>query len=504
MNFATAIREDMTHTYTENGARAKNTSGDACLDLFSTGGSLRDSDLSRKQRLLMDAFNEDSLTATRILFYLRDVRGGLGERDTFRQMITHLANKHPDVISKNIWAIPFYGRFDDLYALLSTPCEDDMWKFMRAQFENDWDGYLNDEPISLMAKWIRCGNESSKKSRARGILTATKLGFTVYEFKRKIARLRKYLDVVESKMSTNRWDEINYSHVPSRAGMLYRNAFNKHDALRYQEFISKVSKGEAKINTSNIYPYDIVSKVWRSMLDEDSRYYFDIEPKEVDTTEHDALCAMWDNLPNYVPNDSNAIVIADTSGSMMCSGGRPFYTAVALAVYFAQRNTGAYHNLWMSFSHKPKFHSIKGDDIFEVIKNFDSSDWGLNTDMQAAFTKVLDVAIENDVPADQMVKSLIVISDMEIDAGCGTSWSFYDDMKQKYAEHGYEIPNVVFWNVNSRHDVFHADKSRKGVQLVSGQAPSTFTSLMSSIGLTPMEFMYKVINSERYENIWID
>ena len=504
MNFATAIREDMTHTYTENGARAKNTSGDACLDLFSTGGSLRDSDLSRKQRLLMDAFNEDALTATRILFYLRDIRGGLGERDTFRQMITHLANKHPDVISKNLWAIPFYGRFDDLYALISTPCEEDMWKFMRAQFENDWDCYLDDAPISLMAKWIRCGNESSKKSRARGILTANKLGFTVYEFKRKIARLRKYLDVVESKMSTNRWDEINYSHVPSRAGVIYRNAFNKHDALRYQEFISKVSKGEAKINTSNIYPYDIVSKVWRSMLDDDSRYYFDIEPKEVDTTEHDALCAMWDNLPNYVPNDSNAIVIADTSGSMMCSGGRPFYTAVALAVYFAQRNTGAYHNLWMSFSHKPKFHSIKGDDIFEVIKNFDSSDWGLNTDMQAAFTKVLDVAIENDVPVDQIVKSLIVISDMEIDAGCGTSWSFYDDMKQKYAEHGYEIPNVVFWNVNSRHDVFHADKSRKGVQLVSGQAPSTFTSLMSSIGLTPMEYMYKVINSERYENIWID
>lgn len=503
MNFATAIREDMTHTYTENGARAKNTSGDACLDLFSTGGSLRDSDLSRKQRLLMDAFNEDALTATRILFYLRDVRGGLGERDTFREMISHLAKENPEAVRKNIWAIPFYGRYDDLYVLIGTPCEDAMWRYMKNVFNLDWEFYLNNKPISLMAKWIRCGNESSKQSRARGILTANKLGFTVYEFKRKVAKLRKYLDVVESKMSTNRWDEINYSHVPSRAGMIYRNAFNKHDALRYQDFISKATKGEVKINTSNIYPYDIVSKVWRAVIDETASFYWGIENLEISDTEHDALCAMWDNLPFYVPNDSNAIVIADTSGSMKCSGGRPFYTAVALAIYFAQRNTGAYHNLWMSFSQKPKFHQIKGKDIFDIVKNFDTDDWGLNTDLESAFNKILNTAIENNVPGEEMVKSLIVISDMEIDAGCGRSWSFYDDMKENYSEHGYEIPNVVFWNVNSRHDVFHADKSRKGVQLVSGQASSTFTSLMNSIGLTPMEYMYSVINSERYQDIQI-
>ena len=141
--------------------------------------------------------------------------------------------------------------------------------------------------------------------------------------------------------------------------------------------------------------------------------------------------------------------------------------------------------------------------LFDIIKNFDTGDWGLNTDLEAAFNKILNTAIENNVPGEEMVKSLIVISDMEIDAGCGRSWSFYDDMKEKYSEHGYEIPNVVFWNVDSRHDVFHADKSRKGVQLVSGQASSTFTSLMNSIGLTPMEYMYSVINGERYQDIQI-
>lgn len=485
MNFATAMREERTYTYTENGAKAKNTSGDDCLDFFSTVGSIRTTDLDRKYRLFDNAYNEDALSAIKILFYARDIREGLGERDTFRTILKHAANKHPDVVAKNIQYIPHYGRWDDLYALIDTPCEDEMWMFMKANFESDLIAYrINSHDVSLLAKWIRSGNESSKKSRALGILTAQKLGYKVYDFKRLVTKLRKYLDVVESKMSTNRWDEINYSHVPSRASMLYRDAFYRHDEERYTEYVSKVASGEEKINTSTLYPYDIVSRIWRSRNHTD-----------------ETLETMWNNLPDYVGGDFNAIVVADTSGSMMCSNGRPFFTAISLAIYFAQRNRGAYKDLWMTFSKKPQYQYIKGDSITEIIRNFDIDGWGMNTNLEAAFDMILRTAIVHDIPKEDIPKSIIVISDMEIDSCDYSGWSFYNYMEERYREKGYTIPNVVFWNVNSRHDIFHADSTREGVQLVSGQSASTFKTLMKSIGMTPKEYMYSVINSERYDRI---
>lgn len=484
--FVNAIQEELTHTHTENGARAKNTSGNDCLDFFSTAGSLRDADDLRKYRFFLNAFREDPLTALKILFYVRDVRGGLGERDTFRTILHNAAINHRFDIQKNIPMIPEYGRFDDLYSLVGTPCEPAMWSYLGDVLHADIARMETGSPVSLMAKWIHNGNESSKKSRSLGILTANKLGYSVYEFKRIIRDLRKYIDIVETKMSANRWDEIDYSKVPSRAGMIYRNAFQRHDEKRYNEFINKVAVGEAKINTSTLYPYDIIEKFY----------------KDTEDTNYDVLQTLWDNLPDYVDGSFNAIVMADTSGSMMFGNGRPFMSAVALAVYFAQRNTGAYHNLWMSFSSRPKYHKIKGDNLSEILTNFDTSDWGMNTNLESALSKILQTAIDYKVPSEEVPKSLIIISDMEIDR-CETSkdWSFYDYMKSEYADYGYEIPNIVFWNVESRHDIFHADKSRKGVQLVSGQSASTFKNLMGAIGKTPLEFMYSVINSERYSMI---
>lgn len=486
-SFVAAAIEETTHAYTENGAKAKNTSSNDCVDFFSTVGALRSAENVRKVRLFNNAWNEDALTALRTLFYARDIRGGLGERDTFRTILFNLAKNHPDVVRKNLENIAVYGRWDDLYVLQDTPVEADMWKTLKNQFDADWEAYThanqNDTEISLLAKWIRSGNESSKSSRALGIKTAHMLKYDVYDFKRMVIKLRRYLDVVESKMATNRWSEINYSHVPSRASMIYRDAFLRHDPDRYQEFIQKVANGEAKINTSTLYPYDIISRM----------YYRESEDA--------SLQAMWDNLPDYVGNDCNAIVIADTSGSMMCSNGRPFFTAVSLAIYFAQKNRGAFHNLWMSFSTRPHFHVLKGKTLGEIFSNMDMHDWSGSTNLHAAFSLVLDTAIKNHVPADDIPKSLIIITDMEIDGSVDSSWSFYNDMKKLYAEHGYDLPNIVFWNVNSRHDIYHADATRKGVQLVSGQAASTFKTLMSCIGMTPVEYMNYVLNSGRYDLI---
>lgn len=290
-------------------------------------------------------------------------------------------------------------------------------------------------------------------------------------------------------MSANEWDKIKYPAVPSRAMTLYRTAFYKHDEERFGEYINKVTAGEEKINASTLYPYDLVEKV----------FGFGYLGSHI--SEDPVVEAQWKALPNYVEPGTNAIVVADTSGSMM---GRPMNSALGLAIYFAERNTGAYHNLFMSFSDDSTIHQIKGDTLAQKLRSINMSDWGMSTNLEAAFDNVLDIAIREKIPAEEMVKSIIVISDMEINRCSDTNWTFYDQMRAMYAENGYEIPNIIFWNVNSRNDVFHADSNRKGVQLVSGQSATTFKQLVDSIGLTPVELMHKVIDSERYSLITLD
>ena len=129
--FAAAIKEETTHTFTENGAQAKNTSGDKLVDFYSTAGALRNADDTRIERLFDDAYSEDKLLATKILFYARDIRGGLGERKLFRTLIKHLAMYHPEAIKPNLDLIGVYGRYDDLYELVGTPLETEMWKAMK-------------------------------------------------------------------------------------------------------------------------------------------------------------------------------------------------------------------------------------------------------------------------------------------------------------------------------------------------------------------------------------
>lgn len=490
MNFADAARTNGSFTRTENGAVALNTSGDALLDLFSTIGSLREANEDRITRLFADAYKEDPLFATKIAFYGRDVRGGLGERRAFRILIRYMAEYHAEALRPNLDLIGVYGRYDDLYELIGTPLEDDMWAAMKKQFEEDLQNLNDDKAISLLAKWIKTADASSEKTRKLGILTAQKLGYPVYNFKRIVRTMRKKIGVIESLMSAGRWDEIEYSAVPSRAMMIYRNAFQKHDEDRYNAFVNKAVNGEEKINSATLYPYDLIEKIWNMSC------YGANKVKDDKTVE-----AQWRQLPNYVEEGTNALVIADTSGSMY---GRPMATSVGLAIYFAERNKGAYHKMWMSFSTNPHIHVLKGETLAQKIGSIDMDDWDGNTDLKAAFNLVLNIAEKNNVPPDEMPKSLIVISDMEIDYCGNKEWTFYDKMSAKFRKAGYEIPNIIFWNVNSRHDIFHADSKRKGVQLCSGQSTSVFKQMMACVGMTPVEAMAKTINSERYESITVE
>ena len=491
--FAAALKGESRRTLTENGAEALNSTGEEVLDLFSVIGALRGTDELRIYRLFEDAYRLDPLLTAKTLIYGRDIRGGLGERETFRKILKYAAQTHPEMVEPNIHLIGLYGRFDDLYSLIATKCEDKMWEYMKSLFAADLELMEAGQPCSLLAKWMKTPDASSPTTKRLGIITARRLGYSVYDFKRKLRALRKYLDVVEIKMSARRWEEIDYSAVPSNAMMKHRQAFWKHDEEGMKKFIESLEKGETKINASTLYPYDLVEKVFGNRAWGYDGYRFNEDP---------VIEAQWKALPNYVEPGTNAIVIADTSGSMT---GRPMNSAIGLAIYFAERNIGPYHNLYMSFSDRSTVHEINGVTLAQKIASINMSDWGGSTNLEAAFMHILDIAIKNEIPTSEMVKSIVVITDMEINPyNVDGDWTFYDEMRTRYYQHGYEIPNVVFWNVNSRNDTYLADSTRKGVQLVSGQSVSTFKNLIGSIGMTPVEMMLKVLNGGRYDLVTVE
>ena len=454
MDFAESARKESEYTRTENGAVALNTTSDARLDFFGTVGALRGADEVRITRLFSEAYLADPLFATKTVFYARDIRGGLGERQTFRTLLQFMAKYHPEALRPNLDLIGVYGRYDDMYCLIGTPMENEMWAAMKKQFEEDLRNLQEGNAISLLAKWIKTADASSAKTRKLGILTARKLGYTVYTFKRLVRAMRKRIGIVEALMSAGRWDEIHYPAVPSRAMMVYRKAFMRHDEDRYNAFVQKAVRGEETIHAGVLFPYDIVEKV------------FAVNWNSIQIREDETLEAQWRQLPDYI-------------------------------------EAGPYHNMFMSFSGTSRIQVLKGETLAQKIRSIDMDDWQSNTNLQAAFKHVLKIAVENHVAQEAMPKSLIVISDMEIDYCGDRNWTFYEKMSQEYREHGYQIPNIIIWNAASRHDIFHADKSRTGVQLVSGQSASVFRQVMQCVGMNPVEAMEKIINSDRYAAITI-
>lgn len=489
--FLNALTEEANYTRTENDAVALKSTNSALVDLFGQIGAMRKRNEKEIEAAFIKAFNEDKLLATKMAFYARNIRGGLGERRAARVIFRYLANLYPDIIRKNIQYIPLFGRYDDLYEFVGTPVEEDMWQLIREQWQLDIQNMNNKKPVSLMAKWLKSVNTSSEESNRLGKLTAKKLGLSEKEYRKTLSALRKYLDVTEVKMSSNQWSNINYAGVPSRAMSIYRNAFRRHDEDRFNAYIESVSKGEAKINSSTLFPYDILEKMGLSTWH--SNYltvnYYDKVLEE-----------QWKALPNYIEGENNVLVMADTSGSMQ---GRPLATSVGLAIYFAERNKGVFKDTFMTFSSKPSLVKLTGNTLYEKIQCIPAII--ANTNLEKGLKLILDTAIRHNLSQDDMPKSLIVISDMEFD--CATDErigeTFYDTMARMFKEKGYEIPNIIFWNVDSRHNHFQVTSEYKGVQLASGQSPSVFKSILQNIGKTPYEAMIDTLNDPMYDCITI-
>lgn len=493
-----ALIEETKWGKTWNGEDALVTTSSKLVDFFGASGSLRNTEIDEKIHLFNCAYSEDKLSALKLLFYTRDVRGGYGERDTFNQIFRHLATIDKEVVVKNLWAVLEFGRAKDLYELIDTPAEDDMWQFMREQFELDYANMEQGKSVSLLAKWIATPDSKSDKTRALGKKTASKLGYDfkhMSEYKKKLRALRRYLDIPEAKMATGKWDEIEYSKCASRFLLTHRSAFKRHDIERYEQFLKRVDSGEEKMHMDVVTPVDIMVKVRNN-------YSSDLE-------------TMWKSLPDNM--NGNAMVMCDTSGSMWGWGNsdtvNPGDVAFALALYISERNKGDFKDLFMTFESNPHLIDISHElTLKDKEYTFEHLPWGGSTDLEAAFRLLLDKAMENDIPQDEMPKSIIIVSDMQVNHVRGIEVdkenarvTFYDKMKSLYNQNGYELPSVTFWNVNACGSAkYHASHDNKGVALVSGYSTNILKQVFDNLGVTPYELMVKtVLENERYKDITV-
>lgn len=491
MNFANVMKKEAQTKLTENGAVAYNTLNNGLLDLFAVIGALRPQSESEIEQKFARAFNEDKLLATKMLFYAGNIRGGLGERRTFRVCLKWLANYYPEIVVKNMANIPLFNRWDSLFVLENTPAERAMWEFIKVQLMSDIRAMKKNQPVSLLAKWLPSENTSSKRTVRLAQKAMSALYMTPRNYRKTLSALRKYIKVVERDMSANQWGDINYEGVPSYAMKNYRNAFAKHDAIRFSNYIASLNKGEAKINASTLFPYDLVreyvNEVWIGGCRNAK-----LDP---------VVEAQWKVLPNYIEGENNYVVMADVSGSM---DGRPIMTSIGLAIYFAERNKGDYHNTYMTFTDKPHFINIKeGATLLENVKTVANTDVGFNTDLEAAFDYILSNAIYNNVSNEDMPKALIVISDMEIDRYMSRrGLGFVDTMKEKFNVAEYEMPKIILWNVEARQDTYLSQNP--DVIYVSGSSPSVFKSFIGALnGETAYDVMLKTLNDKMYDCVQI-
>ena len=479
------LKNEANRTYTENGAVTYATTYSDCLDLFATIGALRSSNEQEIISRFVRAFTEDPNLALKTLFFARDVRGGLGERKVFRVCLQWLAHNAPASVKKNIPYVAEFGRWDDLLSLMGTPCEKDAMLQIKKQLNADLEAMDMGDDVSLLAKWLPSVNASNAQTIAYAKKIARFLGMTDATYRKTLVKLREHIRIIENSLREKDYT-FDYSKQPSKAMFKYRKAFYRNDGERYGEFLGKVSRGEAQLHTGTLTPYEIIKP-----------FFYE----HVDDQEASAIDATWNAQEDFT-RDENALVVIDGSGSMYSrSDPMPATVALSLGIYYAERNTGAFHNHFITFSERPQLVEIKGETILEKVRYCHDYNEVANTNIQKVFELILRTAVNNNVPQSEMPSTLYIISDMEFDCCArGAELTNFEYAKKIFAEAGYDLPRVVFWNVQSRNKQQPVTQNEQGVALVSGCSPRIFSMLKSGI-LSPLGYMLDILGAERYEKI---
>lgn len=498
--FANALKAQSSYKRTENGAVAKSTTGSKLYDLFSFGAAYRQRSESDCIVLFKEAYQENPTYALKCLFYIRDIRGGQGERRFFRTCLKWLADYDRKAVLRNLDQIAEYGRWDDLYALVDTSCEKEALYAIGKQLALD---YKTKGAVSLAGKWAASENASSSTTKRFGRLTAHAMGLTSRQYRVVLSTLRERIRVLERLMSANRWNEIEFDKIPSRAGIIYKNAFARRDIIKakYERFAKDEN---TKVNAGALYPYDVVAKAIKLM---GSDYWYGRgNYVALDNTDRLMINKYWDNLTDYFHGMSlNALVVADTSGSMTsgCGSVAPINVAVSLALYAAERNKGPFANTYISFSRVARLIETKGVDFCDKVDRIVRANLCENTNLESVFNLILSTAVNYSLSSKDMPESIVIISDMEVDRAQGfgysnTSFTFMDKMRQKFSSRGYKMPKLVFWNVNARNNTVL--DVNPNVTTVSGCSPIIFEMIMS--GKSGIDLMMDKLNSTRYSAIY--
>lgn len=461
--FVQAVESVQLETRTANGMKTFDSSKSHLVDLFFSIGASRGKDLTKE---FTRALKQDETLALRLLMWARDVRGGAGEREVVRKILLNLEKNYPEQLIRLMPHLAEFGRWDDLLIFQTRQFKELGWVLI---------GNALREKNGLAAKWMPRQGPLAAEIRQF-------FGMSPKFYRKSLVGLT---NVVEQKMCANAWPEINYSHVPSLAAARYQKAFKKHDPAGYEAYKVKLTTGEAKVNAAAVYPYDVIKS--RKFGGDDK-----------------VIQAQWDALPSYIGSDL-VLPVCDVSGSMSATvGGNSNLTCldvcVSLGLYLADKNTGPFKDMFLTFSEKPKLQVLKGN-LLDKLNQLQTADWSMSTNLHAAFECVLSYAVKGQVRAEDMPKYILVMSDMEFNHCASHDDSAMQMIERKFEQAGYTVPNIVFWNLNARAGNVPVKFDKKGVALVSGFSPSIMKSILSAKSLDPVSVMLETLNSPRYSVI---
>ena len=492
--FMNGLKSATNYTRTENGALTHKSTMSGLLDLFAMGAAYRTRSDEDVITLFKKAYDEDAVHALKCLFYIRDIRGGQGERRFFRVVTKWLSTYDIDAMRRNLIHVPEYGRWDDLFIFIGTPLETDALNVIKHQLALD----VQCKTPSLLGKWMPSENTSSQKTRTTATHVRKYIGMTPKQYRQTLSVLRKRINVLERLMSEGRWDEIEFDKIPSKAGLKYKNAFARHDIERmkrnpevktYEAFAKDT---ETKVNAKALYPYEVVAKALTACH------------RPMDHTDRLMVNKYWENLADYFQGKTfNGLAVVDTSASMTWHGGEatPLNVAISLGLYCAERANGPFANHYISFSRTPRLIETNGVDFCDKVYRIYRTNLCENTNIEATFDMLLQTALNNGCGQDELPQNIIVISDMEFDQGTAymnrnNAKTLMENIREKWARHGYRMPHLIYWNVDARQNNIPEDMGCGLISYVSGMSPSIFEQILS--GKTGYDLMMEKLDSERY------
>ena len=512
--FLSGMKSVNNYAITENGALTHQSTMDSLLDLFAMGAAYRTRSDEDVILLFKNAFAEDPTYALKCLFYIRDVRGGQGERRFFRVATKWLASYNTDAMRRNLIHVPEFGRWDDLFVFIGTPLEADALNIVKHQLALD----VQCKTPSLLGKWMPSENTSSAKTRKTAAKVRAFLGMTPKQYRKVLSVLRARINVLERLMSEGRWDEIEFDKIPSKAGLKYKNAFARHDIERMKKnpevksYADFAKDTETKVNAKALYPYEVVAKATEVMGCSYSYWAPSRGAKPMDDTDRLMVNKYWENLADYFSGKTfNGLAVVDTSGSMRGSeASAPINVAISLGMYCAERAKGPFAGHYVSFSSRPQLIAVEGADFCDKVARIWRTNLCDNTNIEATFDMLLNTAIQNHCSQDDLPQNILILSDMEFDAGTGHyRWGYdhqpwnpktlMESIREKWARHGYRMPKLIYWNIQARQNNIPEDIGCGLVSYVSGMSASIFETILS--GKTGYELMKEKLDSPRYSVI---